>query len=125
MSTPDELTDYLKVTTPSVWMLLAAIIVLLAGMIVWGIFGRLETKLTYSAYVKDGFLAITLEDSDSEKVKAGMKVEIDGEVLEISEMGEDEDGYTVAIAETGLEDGYYKDIKITIESIRPISFLLD
>ena len=40
VSSPDRLNDYIRVTNPSVWLLLAAIIVLLAGACVWGIFGN-------------------------------------------------------------------------------------
>ncbi len=39
VSSPEELNDYIKVTTPSVWMVLAAIIILLAGLVVWSVFG--------------------------------------------------------------------------------------
>lgn len=41
VSSPEKLDDYIRVTTPSVWITLAAIIVLLAGVIIWGIFGEL------------------------------------------------------------------------------------
>ena len=41
VSSPEKLDNYIKVTTPSVWITLAAILVLLIGAIVWGIFGEL------------------------------------------------------------------------------------
>ena len=41
VSSPEKLDDYIKVTTPSVWITLAAIVILLAGIIVWGTFGEL------------------------------------------------------------------------------------
>ena len=34
ISSPEQLTDYLRVTTPTVWCVMAAIILLLAGMLV-------------------------------------------------------------------------------------------
>ena len=40
ISSPEKLDDYVKVTTPSVWIALTAIILLLAGALVWGIFGE-------------------------------------------------------------------------------------
>ena len=40
VSSPEKLDDYIRVTTPSVWITLAAILVLLAGAIIWGIFGE-------------------------------------------------------------------------------------
>ncbi len=42
MQTPDELNDYIRVTTPSAWLLAAAVGVLLAGFVIWGIFGSVE-----------------------------------------------------------------------------------
>ena len=44
VTSPEELNDYIHVTSPSVWIVLAAIVLLLAGMIVWSIFGRVEVK---------------------------------------------------------------------------------
>ena len=41
VSSPEKLDDYIRVTKPSVWMTLAAVVVLLVGTIVWGIFGEL------------------------------------------------------------------------------------
>lgn len=35
---PDELTDYLKVLSPKIWVLLVAIIILLIGACVWAYF---------------------------------------------------------------------------------------
>ena len=42
VSSPEKLDDYIRVTTPSVWIVLIAIVLLLAGAVVWGIFGEIE-----------------------------------------------------------------------------------
>ena len=44
VSSPEQLDDYIRVTTPSVWLLLAAIILLLTGMLAWSVFGKVEAK---------------------------------------------------------------------------------
>ena len=41
VSSPEKLDDYIRVTTPSVWITLAAIVLLLIGALVWGTFGEL------------------------------------------------------------------------------------
>ncbi len=41
VSSPEELNDYIHVTTPSVWIVLIALVVLLVGMLVWSIFGEI------------------------------------------------------------------------------------
>ena len=44
ISSPDELNDYIRVTTPSVWIVLAAIVVLLVGMLAWSVFGTVDVR---------------------------------------------------------------------------------
>ena len=64
MSSPEQLNDYIKVTNPGVWMVLAAIAVLLAGVCVWGIFGKLETKLTVAAESCDGQTVLYVKEAN-------------------------------------------------------------
>ena len=45
---PEELTDYVRVTTPSVWSVLAAITLLLIGILGWCFFG------TVAVHEEDG-----------------------------------------------------------------------
>ena len=40
VSGPEALNDYIRVTTPSVWIALAALVILLAGMLAWSVLGR-------------------------------------------------------------------------------------
>ena len=40
VSSPESLNDYIRVTTPSVWLVMAAIIILLVGMLAWSVLGR-------------------------------------------------------------------------------------
>ena len=42
VSIPEQLNDYIRVATPSVWLVLAALVVLLAGMLAWSVLGRVE-----------------------------------------------------------------------------------
>lgn len=39
---PEALNDYIRVTSPSVWIVLAATVLLLLGLLFWSIFGRIE-----------------------------------------------------------------------------------
>ena len=42
VSSPEQLNDYIRVTTPSVWIVLIAVVLLLIGAVIWGVFGRME-----------------------------------------------------------------------------------
>ena len=44
ISAPEQLNDYIKVTKPSVWVVLIATILLIAGALVWAIFGKIEVN---------------------------------------------------------------------------------
>ncbi len=44
ISSPEQLNDYIRVTSPSVWLVLLALVLLLAGILAWSIFGTLEAK---------------------------------------------------------------------------------
>ncbi len=42
VSSPEQLNDYIRVTSPSVWLVLSAIVLLLLGMLAWSILGTVE-----------------------------------------------------------------------------------
>lgn len=44
ISTPEQLNDYIKVTTPSVWLVLIAVVVLLVGIMAWSIMGTVTVE---------------------------------------------------------------------------------
>ena len=42
VSSPEQLNDYIRVTSPGVWLFLIALILLLTRFIIWAAFGRLD-----------------------------------------------------------------------------------
>ena len=46
MSSPEQLNDYIKVSNPSIWIILGAIAVILAAFIFWGIFYELPEGIS-------------------------------------------------------------------------------
>lgn len=42
ISSPDQLDDYIRVTTPSVWIALLALVILLVGILAWTVLGTME-----------------------------------------------------------------------------------
>ena len=51
VESPESLNDYLRVTSPGVWLVMAAVIVLLIGGILWGIFGHIRTTANFAVAV--------------------------------------------------------------------------
>ena len=54
IKSPDKLEDYIKVTNLNLWVLLAAIVVILFGGCLWGAIGTIESKVSVSTAVVDG-----------------------------------------------------------------------
>ena len=44
VTSPEQLNDYIKVTTPSVWIILAATLILIIGVLVWAVFGKIQVN---------------------------------------------------------------------------------
>ena len=87
ISSPEQLNSYIRVPTPSVWLLLTAIVILLVGVCVCGVFGHMYTELPVVAVSTDGAMTAYVREADVEKVTAGMPVSIAGvedKVLSIS-----------------------------------------
>ena len=124
ISSPEQLTDYLKVTNPGIWVLLAAVIVLFAGLFVWSMVGDLETVVDGVAVVHESTAEIMVTGSVNSKMSSGMTVRIGEEEYIISTVEEDDHGRSVAYAPVNEADGKY-DVRIVTESIHPIKFLFD
>lgn len=124
ISSPEQLTDYLKVTNPGIWALLAAIILLLGGLFVWSMVGDLETVADGVAVVENGTAQIMVTDSVNGDIASGMTVRIGDDEYSIATVEKDEYGRAVAFAPIDKADGKY-DVKIVTESIHPIKFLFD
>ena len=107
IQSPEQLNDYLRVTNPSVWVLLTAVILLLAGLLVWGSFIYIDSRAYGRAEVTDGTMVVRFEDeAAAERIDAGMTVTAGAASAEIRSVGRDDQGL-FALAEADLADGVY------------------
>ena len=77
-TSPEALNDYIKVTSPGIWIILAAVLFMLIGLIVWGAVGKLETKISAVAVSNGGNIICYVRESDIESVEKGDVVRIGG-----------------------------------------------
>ncbi len=122
ISSPDQLQDYMRVTNPGVWMVLAAVIVLLAGIFVATVFGRLESTYTARAKIQDGKAVLLIEGEAADEVDEGMTLRIKNEQAKIEDVYWVTQDAVEAVARIDLPDGNY-DAEVVMEVISPISFL--
>ncbi len=124
IKSPESLNDYVRVSSPAVWIIIAAVIVLLAGACVWGIFGHIDTKVQTTAIVEDGTLNCFAGDGE---ISVGMKILVGESECFVSDIGYQEisgNTYCIAMAKTDLPDGRYE-AEIVTESISPMSFVFN
>lgn len=108
ISSPEQLNDYLRVTNPSVWIVLAAVVLLLIGTLVWACFTYIGSSVDGVAAVENGVMTVRFEDPSLEKnVEAGMSVTVGGASSPIVSVGQGADGRAFALAETALANGTY------------------
>lgn len=144
VSSPEQLNDYIKVTRPGVWLILAAVGVMLIAALVWSVFGTLTTTRNAVAVVTGGKTVCYLLPKDTEGLTIGTPVQIansTGSVTGIAttptDIPADFDTYALYLgdfqvgdfvvsvtADIKLQDGVYP-AKVILESVSPISFILN
>lgn len=146
VSNPEQLNDYIRVTNPGVWMIMSAVILLLSGIFVWGIFGKLDTTVTVGAVTDNNQTVCFIKEADREVLEEGMQVRIGEDVyhirsisqqpvqvddsfaqylLHVGNLAEGEWVYIADLDNTYNEDGMIAEAKIIIESIAPMHFVMN
>ena len=144
ISSPEQLNAYIRVSTPSVWMLLAAIVVLLIGVCVWGLFGHLDTTLSVAVVSEAGAATAYVRETDVEKIAVGTSVTAGGAEGTVQSIADTplrvDDSFTEYMRHVGglqqgewvyavtldaaCEDGVHA-AQIVIDSVSPLSFVLN
>ena len=144
ISSPEQLHDYMRVTSPRLWMILAAILILVAGFIVYASTATMENTMpvrvqvqSYSVSPEDtpgaeayeaSYVYCRLPPDQLDVVKTGMKLRLgkeEGHINWISTReGADEIDVIFEMDHTyiPMNDGEY-DAELVLESTTPISFL--
>jgi hypothetical protein len=124
ISSPEDLTSYLKVTNPGVWSVLAAVIILLAGLFAWAAVGTLETVADAKAIVQDHTAQVIISGQNIDTLEPGMSIRIASQEFVVASVESDEYGRVTAYSDVSLPDGTYE-AKVVLEQTRPIEFLIE
>ena len=146
VSSPEQLNDYIRVCSPSIWLVIVAVIILLVGVCIWGVLGPLDTTITTAAIVENKALTIYIPEEDISSVLnktftiEGTEYEINASSIPLEPIavrGEDFSEYVLHISglklgewvyavqcNTGLADGIYK-AQIVLDSTSPMSFIFN
>lgn len=147
ISSPEQLNDYLRVSSLSVWLVLAAAAILLISFLVWGIFGELPTTLRAEVFIRDEMAVCYIAQEEAGDISAGDRAVINGVEYRVTEVG------SIPLSKAEVEEAYESDyvrnalsaadwnievriavpnaaeglaeVTITTEYTKPISFLFN
>ena len=122
VSSPEQLQDYMRVTNPGVWMVLAAVAILLVGILIASTTGTLESTVTAAARIENGVATVEARGEAAGRLKEGMTLRIRDRETKISGVSWVTSDAVEATASIDLPDGNYEAVVVT-EVISPIRFL--
>lgn len=150
LRSPDDLEKYVRVTNPGAWMIVGACVTLLAGLLVWGVFGTVSTSVSATGAIIDGKPLCFLEAADITKIKEGDAASFGGARVKVAniaatplstseardELGSDylvssliesDWGYQVTFSGdvSDLAQTVPLSVNITTERIAPLSLILE
>lgn len=144
VSSPEQLDAYIRVANPGIWMVLAAIVVLLVGVCVWGVLGQLDTTVPAVAVCEEGTVVLYVAEEAHSSVQTDMEVQIGEELCFVTEVsavpvaaGETLSDYALHVGgftadewiclirtDAQVPDGIYA-AEIVSERVTPMSFVVN
>lgn len=109
VSSPEQLNEYLHVTSPASWVVFGVAILLIVSLLIWSSVTAVESYAAGKAVVEDGVLTLTFNDAKkAENIEIGMNVRVGDTMTPVMSIGQDSDGNVFAVADTKLPDGSYE-----------------
>lgn len=91
ISSPEQLNDYIHMVKPGIWLVLCAIVVLLAATIAWSVFGYMDSTVTVAAvaYEEEESIILFVKEDVWEYVHPGSVFRINGEEYTLDYIADD------------------------------------
>ncbi len=144
ISSPDQLNDYVRLSNPGVWFVLGAIMIILLGACIFGIFGHIDSSVPAVGISSDGKMVCLVKKEYGDRFTKDMKVKIDDAEYDVSlrdpkpvTVWDTTDSYALFIGDMqpgewvyeidvdgSFSDGSYEARLIT-EKISPLSFIFN
>ena len=84
LTSPEDVNKYMKVANPATWVIVAAIIILLAGIIVWSCVGRAKSTVS-GVCISDGENSyVCVSEKAMSEIKIGMIAKVNDKEYKIT-----------------------------------------
>lgn len=126
---PEQLDTYLQVAGGAPFFMFLAVLLITAGFLLWGIFGKVKVTLPVSLVYLDDWIVAYVNHEDKGKIEKGMKVETseqDGSVVNVADTPEHLNGsivYPVFLSFPQADDLTATTGAIVLKDIAPLSYV--
>ncbi len=143
IKSPEQLNDYIRVSSIGIWAVIVAVILLVVGFGVWAFFGNATTIVNMIGVSENG--TVTCYTDNASSLKSGMEIKLSdgskGKIVSVSETPQSKNeisseydeytsyslnlsewNYKVVVKAEGCNDGVVT-VSAIVESVRPISFI--
>lgn len=86
LRSPDDLDRYLRVTSPSVWVVVFAVLALTLGLLAWGVFGSVSSSVGTNVVCTEDSSLCLLSMKEVGKVHVGDPVYVSGRKVTVTEI---------------------------------------
>ena len=135
----DELNGYLKVSSIHAWVILAAAVMVVVGILIWGRIARVEDSVQGAGQVKDGILTSYFRQEDMDYIQQGSKIRVGEALYEVSEivpkllytydvpreilyLSQKTEWYQTTLSFCDLADGTYN-VRVELGENTPLGFM--
>ena len=84
LRSPDDLDEYVRITNPSIWVVLGGCAVLLIGLFAWGFFGTAETRVGATGTCVKGEVFCFLPSDKVSSIHEGDIANVSGEQMKVA-----------------------------------------
>ena len=140
LSELDQLNSYLKVTGISAWIILAAAVMVVICIYMWGSTTRIADSIHGAGMCENGTLTCYFRQEDMDDIKSDSKVRVNGEMYEIQQivpkllytydvpreilyLSQKTDWYQTALVPCDLPDGTYK-VRVVLGKNTPLGLIM-
>lgn len=145
INSPEKFDEYVKVSNPGVWMLMAAMLISLVAVIIWAVSCVLNTTIPAAVVAQSGNVVAYIMEDNADIVKPGQEIVLhDGSVLKVKwvdssfffldidkmpkilhALGREEDTWACRLEVEGtLPDGAYS-ADVIVDTVKPATFVMN
>lgn len=127
ISSPEQLDEYIQVVTPGVWLVLLAVLVLLASAVLWSVTGTINVTVGTKGYSDGSSVYCYLDEATISAISTDMEAYIGNEKGRVAFAAKVPEAYSEAAEFLGgngmahalhVEEGDWKyKVSITIENV--------